>query len=61
MQDFNFKFQQQGETVAVYYENDFYICQVINILNPDLADINFLSSKGDTNEFRWPRSEDIDC
>ena len=61
VQDFNFEFQQQGETVAVYYENDFYIGQVINILNPDQADINFLSSKGNTNEFRWPRSEDIDC
>ena len=55
-----FTFQCQGQWVAVYYDNQFYIGQVFDIKNADTADIKFLEqTKGRKDFFRWPANEDI--
>lgn len=59
-EDFTFAFTHQGQTVAVFYNREFYIGQVLNVINPDLADVTFMTSKGLENIFKWPGGEDID-
>lgn len=58
--DFSFHFSQQGQTVAVFYDRDFYVGQVLQVHNPDFADVTFMTSTGNDNIFKWPQSEDID-
>ena len=54
-----FTFQHQGQWVAVYYDDRFYIGQVLNVLSTDAADIQFLEkTAGQNSFFRWPRKED---
>ncbi|KAL8580962.1 hypothetical protein ACOMHN_017529 [Nucella lapillus] len=59
---FSFKFQQLGEIVAVYYEDDFFIGEVANIHNEEEAEISFMEkTKSLINGsciYRWPRRED---
>ena len=55
-----FTFQHQGQWVAVYYDDRFYIGQVLNVLSTDAADIQFLEkTAGQNGFFRWPREEDV--
>ena len=58
--DFSFNFSQQGQTVAVFYDRDFYVGLVLQVHNPDFADVTFMTSTGNNNIFKWPQSEDID-
>ena len=58
--DFSFNFSQQGQTVAVFYDINFYVGLVLQVHNPDFADITFMTSTGNNNIFMWPQSEDID-
>ena len=58
--DFSFNFSQQGQTVAVFYDRDFYVGQVLQVHNPDFADVTFITSTDNNNIFKWPQSEDID-
>jgi hypothetical protein len=56
-----FKYRQQGTWVAVYYDDDFYVGQVLTISNEELAEVQFLQSCGvSRSAFRWPRRDDID-
>ena len=61
-EDFSFSFTHQGQTVAVFYDSEFYIGQVLNIINPNLADVTFMASSSNRNEnvFKWPEGEDLD-
>lgn len=57
----SFTFSQQGEWVAVFYDEEFYIGQVVNIANDQQADVQFLERCSLSNaKFRWPRKDDID-
>ena len=58
--DFSFNFSQQGQTVAVFYDRDVYVGLVLQVHNPDFADVTFMTSTGNDNIFKWPQSEDID-
>ena len=58
--DFSFNFSLQGQTVAVFYDRDFYVGLVLQVHNPDFADVTFMTSFGNDNIFKWPQSEDID-
>ena len=54
----NFKFQNIGEIVAVYYVQDYWLGQVSRIRDEASADIDFLVSSGTPGgrrTFRWPR------
>ena len=57
--DFSFNFSQQGQTVAVFYDRDFYVGQVLQVHNPGFADVTFMTSTGNDNIFKWPQSEDM--
>ena len=59
-EDFSFNFSQQGQTVAVFYDRDFYVGQVLQVHNPDFADVTFMTRTGNDNIFKWPQSEDTD-
>ncbi|GFS27350.1 nucleoprotein TPR-like [Elysia marginata] len=55
-----FKFQAGNSWVAVYYDEQFYVGQVINIISADSAEIKFLEqTKANEEYFRWPRADDI--
>ena len=56
----SFNFSQQGQTVAVFYYTDFYVGQVLQVHNPDFADVTLMTSTGKDNIFKWPQSEDTD-
>ena len=46
--------------MAVFYDRDFYVGLVLQVHNPDFADVTFMTSTGKDNIFKWPQSEDID-
>ena len=46
--------------MAVFYDRNFYVGLVLQVHNPDFADITFMTSTGNNNIFMWPQSEDID-
>ena len=47
-----------GQNVAVYFDDDFYIGQVVSIETPQVGDIKFMDKCGlETNVYKWPRSE----
>ena len=56
----SFRFQQEGDIVAVYYVEDFFISEVTRVISEEEATVNFLEKAGskDGVEYRWPRSED---
>ena len=56
--DFSFNFSQQGQTV--FYDRDFYVGQVLQVHNPDFADVTFMTRTGNDNIFKWPQSKDTD-
>ena len=55
-----FAFTEQGEWVSVYFDNQFYVGQVIEVHNPLEATIQYLEqTKGCKDYFRYPKSEDV--
>ncbi|XP_076447511.1 uncharacterized protein LOC143284579 [Babylonia areolata] len=52
-------FTQQGEKVAVFYDDRFYVGEVLDVVSPTRATIAFMTSWGDRNAFKWPDA--IDC
>lgn len=58
---FNFRFQREGELVAVYFVEDYYIGEVVRIASPSEAHINFMERANFQRGrpiFRWPVCED---
>ena len=57
----SFRFQQEGDIVAVYYVEDFFIGEVTRVISEEEATVNFLEKAGSKDGvvvYRWPRSED---
>jgi hypothetical protein len=55
-----YKFRQQGTWVAVYYDDNFYLGQVVQIVNEEGGEVQFLERCGLSKKaFRWPVREDI--
>ncbi|RUS77903.1 hypothetical protein EGW08_014334 [Elysia chlorotica] len=55
-----FKCQSGISWVAVYYDDQFYVGQVISIIKAESAEIKFLEqTKANAEYFRWPRADDI--
>ena len=53
-----FNFTKQGQNVAVYFDDDFYIGQVVSIETPQMGDVKFMDKCGlETNVYKWPRSD----
>ena len=53
-----FNFTKQGQNVAVYFDDDFYIGQVVSIETPQVGDVKFMDKCGlETNVYKWPRSD----
>ena len=56
----NLEVRQQGETVAIYYDEDFYVGQVLEVQDEGcMASISFMSKVRNKNVFVWPEVEDI--
>lgn len=53
-----FKFSKQGCIVAVAYDTDYYIGEVVTVENGTLATVQFMN-RGFRNMFRWPQVDDI--
>ncbi|KAL8610059.1 hypothetical protein ACOMHN_045457 [Nucella lapillus] len=54
------EFTRQGEWVAVFYDQGFFIGQVTLVENPGTAHVSFLeNTKSRRDYFRWPRVEDV--
>jgi hypothetical protein len=59
--EFDFHFQSAGEIVAVFYDSEFFIGEVTNVLSPDEGEVNFLSRCTiKSNTFCWPKRLDQD-
>ena len=57
----DFLFTQTGQYVAVYYDDDFHVGSVINIISPELAEVNFMKKCSvSNNTFLWPQKPDQD-
>lgn len=55
-----FSFCKQGQWVAVLYDDQFYIGQVIEVAHGQSAVVKYLEqTKGRKDYYRWPRSEDV--
>ena len=55
-----FFFKQQTQWVCVFYDNSYYVGQVLAIQNAQTADVKFLEkTRGRFDFFRWPSCEDI--
>ena len=53
-------FSRQGEWVAVYYNDDFYIGQVVDVHSPTEATVKYLrKANGRADYFKWPLVEDV--
>ena len=55
----SFRFQQEGDIVAVYNVEDFFISEVTRVINEEEATVNFLEKAGSKDAvvvYRWPRS-----
>ena len=59
-QQFAFKFTQEGEVVAVYYEDDFFIGEVDSVVSEEEAEVNFMAKSQTTKRviFKWPCTPD---
>ena len=56
----SFCFNRQWQWVSVYYDDNFYIGQVVMVKSKDVAVVKFLQqTKGRFDYFRWPACEDI--
>ncbi|KAL8618144.1 hypothetical protein ACOMHN_034371 [Nucella lapillus] len=54
------EFTRQGEWVAVFYDQGFFIGQVTLVENPGTAHVSFLeNTKSHRDYFRWLRVEDV--
>ena len=63
--NFHFTYTHQEQTVAVFYSDEdenftFYLGKVVSVENESLANVSFLSRKGNDNIFKWPEVEDLD-
>ena len=57
----SFRFQQEGDIVAVYNVEDFFFSKVTRIISEEEAIVNFLEKaavKMEVVVYRWPCSED---
>jgi hypothetical protein len=54
----NFIFERQGTWVAVAYEEDFFLGQVIEVNSNNSGLVQFLN-RGYRDVFRWPKVEDM--
>ena len=55
-----FAFQRQVQRLSVYYDNTFYIGQVLKVYGGESAVCKFMEQTKDRQDyFRWPPSEDI--
>ena len=53
-------FSSQGEWIAAYYDDQFYIGQVIEVHSETEATVQYLTkARGRSDYFRWPEVEDI--
>lgn len=58
-QPVNFEFERQGQWVAVYYDNTFYVGQVTDILSRQKAMVKYMERCDSTGGlFRWPKNDD---
>ena len=58
---FNFKFERQGIYVSVYYDDGYYIGEVVKVLSDDEAEVSFMQMcKVKEGLLRWPSSVDRD-
>ncbi|GFR61946.1 hypothetical protein ElyMa_000117500 [Elysia marginata] len=56
----SFKFERPSQWVTVYYDNTFYVGQVISVLQSTQAEVKFLEqTKVRKDYFCWPRADDI--
>ncbi|KAL8561173.1 hypothetical protein ACOMHN_029244 [Nucella lapillus] len=54
------EFTRQGEWVAVFYDQGFFIGQITLVENPGTAHVSFLeNTKSHRDYFRWLRVEDV--
>ena len=49
----------QGQAIAVYYDNNFYLGEVLQSHEDDTAEVSFMDQVPNKNIFRW-KHEDID-
>lgn len=55
-----FTFEKQGQWVSVFFDDQYYVGQVIEVKSGDTALVKFLEkTKGRCDFFRWPACEDI--
>ena len=57
----SFRFRQEGDIMAVYYVEDFFIGEVTRVISEEEATVYFLEKVGSKDAvvvYRWPRSED---
>ncbi|KAL3861249.1 hypothetical protein ACJMK2_007297 [Sinanodonta woodiana] len=55
-----FQFENQGEFVAVFYDNHFYLGQVISVKSNDKALVKFMEKfKGRKDYFKWPLIDNV--
>ena len=56
----HYEFTRQGEWVAVFYDSNFYIGQVIEVQSEGTATVQYLTkAKGHPSYFRWPSVDDV--
>ncbi|KAK3803823.1 hypothetical protein RRG08_056307 [Elysia crispata] len=56
----NFKFHWPNCWLAVYYDDQFYVAQVMDFISTNSAEIKFLEqTKANEKYFPWPRTHDI--
>ena len=53
-----FSFQNQGQRVAVYYDNTFYVGQVTHVFSPSKAMVKYMEYNSVTGFFKWPKFDD---
>ena len=55
----DFQFSCVGQAVAVFYDEDFHVGNVVSVFSPEQADIKFLKKCVVTNNtYVWPSHED---
>lgn len=52
-------FTSQGEHVAVYFNEEFYIGDVLEVKDAMTAEVTFIKGFGKKNAFTWPDSIDM--
>ena len=56
-----FTFSQAGQSVAVFYDDDFHVGNVTNVLSEESAEVNFMKKCVVTsNTYVWPATPDTD-